>query len=66
MAIYIMPSFNWNGYYSFKMFNSNVAKRKKKSKVCHTVARPGVIKATRRESILGRVGYQTGALPIAL
>ena len=25
-----MPSFNWNGYYSFKMLNSNVANRKKK------------------------------------
>ena len=30
MAIYIMPSFNCNGYYSFKMLNSNVANRKKK------------------------------------
>ena len=34
-----MPSFNWNGYYLCKMFNSKVANsKKKKYKVCYTVS----------------------------
>ena len=33
-----MSSFNWNGYYLCKMFNSKVANSKKKCKVCYTVS----------------------------
>ena len=58
-----MPSFNWNGYYLCKMFNSKVANSKKKCKVCYTVSEKS--NTPRLEpSTQGRLGYQTSALPI--